>query len=127
MTMSPIDVSFQLDLSGVLHVTASHRSSGKQASASIKHGPALRGGSGEEVTDGVAEIEAQAPAPTKSDQRGARAMLRRAQRVLDAAPEEAGDHAELRKLTRGLEQALESNAPADDLGEQVADALYELG
>jgi len=133
---SPIAVTFRLDLSGVLHVTARHLPSGRHATATIADGPyrltdrtrlasqakvqALRAG---RVT--VSETESR---PTESDMSLAKAMLARAGRALEKRTD--ADDA-LRTKVQGAMSALSAaveagGATTQELTDALSDALLDL-
>lgn len=132
---SPVDVVFQLDLSGVLHVSATHRPSLSQASTTIKHGPnrlteqrresarariaQLRAGEGERAARSASNED------DGGELRLARSLLRRAERALEA--EVASP---LRERMEGavvaVERTLEEGASVGEELEELADVLYEL-
>jgi molecular chaperone DnaK len=137
---SPVDVVFRLDLSGVLHVSATHRPSGHQATATIKHGPsrlteqrreaarerheALRRGE-PEPTSAEASSEPAPAAPLRL----ARSILRRSERALSGEDVPDALRHRVEAAAEALRNALEGEADAEALTERaeaLSDALYEL-
>jgi molecular chaperone DnaK len=139
---SPIEVTFKLDLSGVLHVSARHLASGKSAEVEIAHSPyrlteqrraqdraeveALRAIGA--ATDGAGgeEGEGEEVTATESELSLANAMLARARRA-----RERGGEAEVLgrvdEAAKVLEAAVASKAPATaELTDELSDALLDL-
>ncbi len=139
---SPVDVTFQLDLSGVLHVSATHRPSMTQASTTIKHGPSrfteqrresskalieqLRGGGDEAQTIAKPEaIEPSSAQPSESERRLARSLLKRADRAL-GGDVEAALRERLSAAGATVASALEGDGDLERAVEALTDLLYEL-
>jgi len=137
---SPVDVTFRLDLSGVLHVTAVHRPSGRATEVTIADGPARlthrrRARARKALAEPRRAPEPEAPprgaGPGETERLLARALCERAARAL-AAPEGVSADARERvaRLTRDLERGL-AEGVLDDLAaaarrEALADALLDL-
>ena len=137
---SPVEVSFRLDLSGVLHVSARHVPSGRAAEVEIADSPyqltaqkredakravlALR----EAAVEGDGEEEAAIPRATEADLSLAQAMATRARRALAKhadgdTPEIARARAALVAVDLAIEERLASTA---DLTDALSDALLDL-
>jgi molecular chaperone DnaK len=130
-----VEVTFRLDLSGVLHVTAEHIPSGRSTRVSIADSPyqltaqhreqaqreieALRpANSGTEVPD--------APPLAENDLVRARTLLAKADKLLLNAVD-ANALSSLRQARDGLTQALERSSPdASEALDALADALLDL-
>ncbi|HEU4408338.1 MAG TPA: Hsp70 family protein [Polyangiaceae bacterium] len=148
---SPIEVAFRLDLSGVLHVSATHLPSGKRAEVHIAKSPYqltehqrrrareeiedLRasgpgGPSDEGAGEGEREGEGARVAPA-GDVHLARAMLGRAGRALAQANEREGTDpdavAKVRAAVEALERAVATgDAAMADRIDALSDALLDL-
>ncbi len=133
---APVEVTFRLDLSGVLHVRAVHVPSGRSADVHIADSPyqlteVRRRSAGAEVTAmrelGAAADERAAEGPSSSDLSLARAMLGRAKRALE---KEGGDEAardRVRAAVTALEAAIEARDPGVmDHSDDLSDALLDL-
>jgi molecular chaperone DnaK len=125
---APVEVTFRLDLSGVLHVQAQHLPSGRSAAVQIADSPYRL--SEQRRTSGRAEIEAlragareEGEGPTESELSLARAMLGRAERALEHG---AGMSEEARVRVRAAMQALSAAvASGDPRTMELSDALSE--
>lgn len=128
-------MTFQLDLSGVLHVTAVHRPSGKMATVTFAESPhRLTELARLEAKGVVDELRAAAtepgavPAPSLPDTSLASAMVARARRVLgERGP--GGDPSLVRVLeaVARLEQAIAAGAASvTGLTDDLSDALLDL-
>ncbi|AUX43054.1 heat-shock protein Hsp70 [Sorangium cellulosum] len=131
---SPVEVTFRLDLSGVLHVAATHLPSGTSAAVEIANSPyqltafrraadqaeieALRAGASEgEPDDGA----------TESDLSLAKAMLARVDRALGRPGGDAAALARVREAAAALTEAVERRAPGvAALTDELSDALLDL-
>jgi molecular chaperone DnaK len=140
---SPVDVAFKLDLSGVLHVSATHRPSGRRATATIKHGPnrltAQRRRAARERHEAMRDAATTEPrhqvlpelpkTSVDAQLRLARSLVRRAERALGG--EEISDElrARIEDAADAVRRAMEAGeGPAvAERSEQLTDALYELG
>jgi molecular chaperone DnaK len=131
---APVEVTFRLDLSGVLHVQAQHLPSGRSAAVQIADSPYRL--SEQRRTSGRAEIEelragarAEGEGPTESDLSLARAMLGRAERALERGAGVSDEERErVRAAMRALSAAVASGDPrtmelCDALSEAVLDLL----
>lgn len=131
---SPVEVTFKLDLSGVLHVSAKHVPSGTSATVTFADSPyrlteqkrkaareqieQLRSGDG---AQGVAERAADA------DLKLARALLSRAEKALAANPSAQEAAARVSTAMAALKAAADSADPAvADLADALSDALFDL-
>jgi molecular chaperone DnaK len=131
---APVEVSFKLDLSGVLHVHAQHLPSGKSAEVEIADSPyKLTQQRRTAARAEVEELRARAPEEAEeglsaSDLSLAAAMLGRARRALEKGAgedEEARERA--REATAALEAAVARKAPETmDLCDALSDALLDL-
>ncbi len=125
---SPVEVTFQLDLSGVLHVSAKHVSSGKSANVTFRDSPyrltdqqrreakaevaMLRSSSGNELTEGEREL--------------ARALVVRAAKALEQA-RDGDEKKRVQEAKAALEGALEAgDTRVRELGDTLSDALFDL-
>jgi len=145
---APVEVTFRLDLSGVLHVHAQHLPSGRSAEVRIADSPyrmteQRRRAARAEIEEMRAKV---APAPETASGEGeadlalARAMLARARRALAAAPgggggggggqgqeAEAEARARVRAAADALEDAVERGGPgAMERCDALSDALLDL-
>jgi molecular chaperone DnaK (HSP70) len=137
---SPVDVEFQLDISGVLHVSATHVPSGKQARIRIADTPHRL--SKRERKAALQKVELlsnpgeQLPLAAESGRDDAetilaRALLERAATVLankaSSATQSALEHVQKAqlKLRAALAEATESHALAA-LSDELSDALLDL-
>jgi molecular chaperone DnaK len=129
---APVEVTFRLDLSGVLHVRALHVPSGVSADVHIAESPyrlteQVRKSAGAEV----AAMRAQAPeaieGPSENDLSLARAMHGRALRALG---KEGGDEATRARVSAAattLLAAIEARDPElMDRSDELSDALLDL-
>jgi molecular chaperone DnaK len=133
---SPIAVTFRLDLSGVLHVTARHLASGREATATIADGPyrltdqtrmasqakveALRAG---RVSVSEAEVRA-----TESDLSLAKAMLARGKRALETrADADETVRTKVEQAIAALSDAVDAQkATTQELTDALSDALLDM-
>ena len=130
---APVEVTFKLDLSGVLHVRAQHLPSGRSADAHIVDSPYRltephRRRAGAEVEAIRAAAPDEADGPSEGDLSLARAMVGRATRAL---AKEGGDDASREpgagRDGRLLEGALAARDPAlMDRSDALSDALLDL-
>ncbi|MBX3247214.1 MAG: Hsp70 family protein [Myxococcales bacterium] len=145
---SPVDVTFKLDLSGVLHVSATHRPSGRQASVTIKRGPTqltarqrveakarvegLRAQGAEAPSPAASSPEdpssASAPSPTSGDgeRRLASSLLARAGRALEGPAGDEAARERVRSAAATLRTALDGGDDFEDALEALTDALYDF-
>jgi len=137
---SPFDLRLRLDLSGILHISASHRPSGKTATAVIAHSPyrlseqrrelsrqnmiALRASTDDDP------VSAPSARVDEADRRLAAALLARAERALSDASGDASGDAEVRarvdQRRDALAAALEAGVALDEAIESLTDALLDL-
>ncbi|WP_437616400.1 Hsp70 family protein [Sorangium sp. So ce834] len=131
---SPVEVTFRLDLSGVLHVAATHLPSGARAAVEIANSPyqltELRRAAAQ------AEVEALRAAAsegelggeaTESDLSLARAMLARAERALGLPGGDDAALARVRSAAAALTEAVARRAPGTAaLMDELSDALLDL-
>jgi len=130
---SPVDVVFDLDLSGVLHVSAAHRPSGREASIAIKHGPTrLTDQRRESSRARVEKLRSEGGQGTESpaekgkgETRLARSLLRRAERALSGEIPPAL-RTRLEEAKARLERVHAEEDDATEAVEALADLLYEL-
>jgi molecular chaperone DnaK len=125
---SPVEVTFQLDLSGVLHVSAKHVPSGKSANVTFRDSPyrltdqqrrearaevaMLQSSSGDELTKGEREL--------------AQALVVRAAKALEQAGE-GDERKRVQETKAALEGALEAgDTRVRELGDMLSDALFDL-
>lgn len=132
---SPVEVTFRLDLSGVLHVTAEHIPSGRSTRVSIADSPYQLTAQHREQAQ--REIEALRPANSEAEAPGApplaegdlvraRTLLAKADKLLLNAAD-ADALSSLRQARDGLTQALERSSPdASEALDALADALLDL-
>jgi molecular chaperone DnaK len=129
---APVEVTFKLDLSGVLHVRAQHLPSGRSADVHITDSPYRltephRRRAGAEIEAMRADAPEAADGPSESDLSLARAMLGRATRALE---KEGGDEASrerARTAATALAAALEARDPqVMDRSDDLSDALLDL-
>ncbi|WP_438030359.1 Hsp70 family protein [Sorangium sp. So ce233] len=134
---SPVEVTFRLDLSGVLHVAAAHLPSGTSAAVEIANSPyqltELRRAAAQAEVDALRAVASEGERDdgeaTESDLSLARAMLARAERALGRAPRD-GDAAALARVrgaAAALTEAVERRAPETAaLTDELSDALLDL-
>jgi molecular chaperone DnaK len=129
---APVEVTFRLDLSGVLHVRALHVPSGVSADVHIADSPyrlteQVRKSAGAEVAAMRAAAPEAIEGPSESDLALARAMHGRAARALT---KEGGDEAtreRVRAAAAALEAAIAAKDPAlMDRSDDLSDALLDL-
>ena len=129
---APVEVTFRLDLSGVLHVRALHVPSGLSADVHIAESPyrlteQVRRSAGAEVDAMRAAAPEAAEGPSDSDLSLARAMHGRAARAL---AKEGGDEtarARVSSAAAALWTAIEAKDPAVmDRSDDLSDALLDL-
>ncbi|AKT35978.1 Hsp70 family protein [Chondromyces crocatus] len=139
---APVEVTFRLDLSGVLHVRAQHLPSGKSADVQITESPyrmteqrrqasraaveAFRSGASDPAT--TSSPSARIPSGAQIDPALAWAMLSRAWRALSA---ESADDEDARARVRSAADALHASLAAQDdrladLCDDLSDALLDL-
>lgn len=126
---APVDVSFQLDISGVLQVKAVHVHSGLEATAVFKDHPTrLSKRAKKQSKDSLAKLELHEETSDEDELSLAQAMLTRAQHVLaDAVEADEAAVTRARELTTQLETAIEQRASeARQLSDDLADALLDL-
>ncbi len=125
---SAVDVTFRLDVSGVLEVTATHVPSGRQGSVTIKKSPTrLSGPERRREKESVDAFRALASSPatseaSESERRLAVALIERAVRTLEHRPADDPQTAAVEDARRALEAAVETRADEETLSERV-DAL----
>jgi molecular chaperone DnaK (HSP70) len=128
---APIEVTFRLDLSGVLHVRAQHLPSGVAADVRIADSPyGLTQQRREKARAEVERMRAEAPAPVEglsdSDLSLATAMLARARRALENGVGESSGAGEARERVRAASDALsEAVAGRDPRAMELCDALSD--
>ncbi|HJL15567.1 MAG TPA: Hsp70 family protein [Sandaracinaceae bacterium LLY-WYZ-13_1] len=135
---SPVDVVFRLDLSGVLHVSATHRPSGQRATATIAHGPqrlteqhreearALHRRMREPSSTAPAASPAPDGAVSDGQLRLARSLIRRAERALDGAGIDAPLRTRVTEAAAALQAAIDEGEGIAERTEALTDALYDL-
>jgi molecular chaperone DnaK len=152
---APVQVRYQLDLSGVLHVVATHLHSGKEARVTVANSPtrlseqrraaqraeveALRARGTHEAAANDMEPEdagkAQPGVPARASAPElalARAMLGRADRALEAYQARVGDGdtaalGRVREAQQLLQQAVQAEAAeVSELCDALSDALLDL-
>ena len=129
---APVEVTFRLDLSGVLHVRALHVPSGVSADVHIAESPyrlteQVRKSAGAEVAAMRAQAPEAARGPSESDISLAGAMHGRALRAL---AKEGGDEATRARVSAAattLLAAIEARDPElMDRSDELSDALLDL-
>jgi molecular chaperone DnaK len=129
---APVEVTFKLDLSGVLHVRAQHLPSGKSADVHIADSPYRlteqhRRRAGAEVEAIRAASPEVADGPSESDLSLARAMLGRASRALEKEGGDDAARARAREAVTALAAAIEARAAeVMDRSDDLSDALLDL-
>jgi molecular chaperone DnaK len=128
-----VELTFRLDLSGVLHVSAQHLPSGTSATVQIANSPynltaqkrAAAKAEVEELRAGAGEGSAVETA-TETDLSLARAMLARAEKAIPRGGE-AGAVARAREAAMNLKAAVESRSPdTAERTDALSDALLDL-
>ena len=131
---SPVELTFRLDLSGVLHVTAQHLSSGTSANVVIANSPyqltAQRRSAAraevEELREGATEGHAEEHA-TETDLSLARAMLTRARKAVERGSDDAAALERAKGAIGALEAATARRSPdVAALTDALSDALLDL-
>jgi molecular chaperone DnaK len=131
---SPVEVTFRLDLSGVLHVSAQHLPSGTSAAVQIANSPyrltaqrrAAERAEVEELRAGATEAEPEEEVD-EADLSLARAMLARARKALERGSDDAAALDRVRSAMATLELAVEGRSPdAVALTDALSDALLDL-
>jgi molecular chaperone DnaK len=129
---APVEVTFRLDLSGVLHVRAQHMPSGRSAETHIADSPyrlteLQRRRAGAEVEAMRAEAPEAAEGPSESDLSLAQAMLGRAGRALEKEGGDEESRAKVRTAMAALRKALDAKDPGVmDRSDELSDALLDL-
>ena len=131
---SPVEVSFRLDLSGVLHVSAQHLASGRSANVRIANSPYQL----TEVRRAAAQAEIEAlraagagegeeSEVTESDLSLANAMLMRAQRAMESDAGDAATRGRVEQAAAALSRAVAAKDPTIVvLTDELSDALLDL-
>ena len=131
---SPVEVTYKLDLSGVLHVSAQHLPSGTSAAVQIANSPyrltAQRRAAArtevEQVRVGAGEGAAVDTA-TETDLALAAAMLARARRAIERGADDATALERVKASLGALDAAVEKKAPdTADRTDALSDALLDL-
>jgi molecular chaperone DnaK len=131
---SPVEVTYKLDLSGVLHVSAQHLPSGTSAAVQIANSPyrltALRRAAArtevEELRAGAGEGAAVDTA-TESDLALAIAMISRARRAIERGADDPTALDRVKASLVALNEAVEKKAPdTADRTDALSDALLDL-
>ena len=129
---APVEVTFRLDLSGVLHVRALHVPSGRSADVHIAESPyrlteQVRRSAGAEVAAMRAQAPEAAEGPSENDLALARAMHGRAARVLAKEGGDEASRARVSAAAAALTAAIEARDPAVmDRSDELSDALLDL-
>ncbi len=129
---APVEVTFRLDLSGVLHVRAMHVPSGRSADVHIAESPyrlteQVRRSAGAEVAAMRAQAPEAAEGPSENDLSLARAMHGRAARVLAKEGGDEASRARVSTAAAALSAAIEARDPAlMDRSDELSDALLDL-
>lgn len=130
--LSPVEVTFKLDLSGVLHVRAVHVRSGRAAEAHITESPyglteQHRRRAGVEVEQIRAAAPEAAAGPSDHDLSLARALVGRAAKALEKEGGDEAGRARVEAAAEALEEAIAArSAEVMDRGDALADALLDL-
>jgi molecular chaperone DnaK len=127
---SPVEVSFTLDLSGVLQVAARHVPSGKAASVTLDNCASrlttMERRAGREVVD---ELRAATPSPRAADEterRLAEAMLGRARQALGRTGVDADAASRAAAAVARVEARLVEGGDVVEATEALSDALLDL-
>jgi molecular chaperone DnaK len=131
---SPIEVTFELDLSGVLHVTAKHVPSGVQGMVTFAHSPyRLTEQRRKAAREQVKQLEAtvkrgDVQEADEADLSLARAMLTRGRKALEKATDAAPEVLNRLKSAIGeLNRAVENKLPTvPEATDKVSDVLLDL-
>jgi len=139
---SPVEVTFRLDLSGILYVSATHVASGTSAETTISNSPyRLTSQTRAAAKQAVADLRATRQDEASADQVGslqpmatdgdlslAEAMLKRSRRALETrAAEPSAELARAAETTATLASAVKTRAPeVAELTDALADALLDL-
>jgi molecular chaperone DnaK len=132
---SPVEVTFQLDLSGVLHASAKHVASGRSATVTFADSPyrlteLKRKSARAEVQELLAAgtEDSSGPAIAKADLELAKALLARAEKALEAASSATDETRErVRGAMKDLSAAIEAGDPRmGELEDALSDALFDL-
>jgi molecular chaperone DnaK len=129
---APVEVTFKLDLSGVLHVRAQHLPSGQSADVHIADSPYRlteqhRRRAGAEVEAMRAAAPEAAEGPSDGDLSLAQAMLGRAARALDKEGGNEAGRERARAAAAALAAAIEARAvEVMDRSDDLSDALLDL-
>ncbi|MEM9692643.1 MAG: Hsp70 family protein [Myxococcota bacterium] len=120
---SRVDVTYRLDLSGVLHVEAVHVPSGQRAQTRFSKSPYRL--TAREKTRAQVELEELLEAPAERaapDRSVAEAILKRADRVLERAP---GPHADVEAKRDVLKARIRAASTTEDELQQAVDELSD--
>jgi molecular chaperone DnaK (HSP70) len=129
---APVEVTFKLDLSGVLHVRAQHLPSGQSADVHIADSPYRlteqhRRRASAEVEAMRAGAREAAAGPSESDLSLARAMLGRAARALEKEGGNEASRERARAAAAALAAAIEArDEDVMDRSDELSDALLDL-
>jgi molecular chaperone DnaK len=128
---SPVDITYHLDVSGILHVTATHVPSGRSGEVTITRSPSrLSRQERRKAKEAVQALragpeDADADALDPGERRVAEALLARADRVLEKADDGTEDaRATVAEARAALAAALEAGTSASEVADR-SDALSE--
>jgi molecular chaperone DnaK len=128
---SSVEVSFRLDLSGILHVSAIHVPSGKSTTVSIAQSPSRLSEQRREAAR--REVEAMRAQPAgaasvgSSDLALARALIVRAERALEKTADPGAGRARVERALGQLQGAVrEGHLATIDRIDELSDALFDL-
>jgi molecular chaperone DnaK len=130
--LAPVEVTFKLDLSGVLHVRAVHVPSGRTAEAHITESPYRlteqhRRRAGAEVEQIRAAAPEAAEGPSEHDLSLARAMAGRAVKALEKEGGDEAARAAVKTAALALEEAIAArSADVVERCDALSDALLDL-
>jgi molecular chaperone DnaK len=130
--LAPVEVTFKLDLSGVLHVRAVHVLSGRSAETHITESPyRLTEQHRRSASAEVEQIRAAAPeaaaGPSEQDLSLARAMAARAAKALEKGGGDDEARAKVKVAAEALEAAIAArSAEVMDRCDALSDALLDL-
>jgi molecular chaperone DnaK len=126
---SPVEVRFRLDLSGLLHVTATHMASGRKAEVTIADSPyrltELKRDAAKKEVQALREAQPVNEGPSDSELSLARALLARADKAMSSG---SGDAlVSVQAAREALQKAVdEADASVADKMDALSDALLDL-
>lgn len=130
---SPVEIRYKLDISGILHVTATHIPSGRSGEVTVKKSPSrLSRQQRAKALDDVQAIRAEVPetdaSVAESERRLAEALLARVERALSRDDIDADRRAAVESAQTSLREALDAGdgALVSERSDDLSGALLDL-